>query len=303
MPETSKIQSASGISVLTPAERQRLERLRLAPRRRFAGRVRGERTSRQKGVSIEFADYRDYAAGDDLRSLDWNILARLDRPTIRTYQDEDDLAVYLLLDMSASMDFGNPSKFHAARKAAAAVGFIALAGQDAVYPIAIGGSAEGPRALRSRASAGALDRWAASLEPSGSASLAATLSHMATSGSMRPGMAVCITDALDAAAPQAIRALGARGHEVLVIQILSNIEIDPEMEGDLRLLDSETGAPVDITANAEALRIYKANLTAHCQAVEDEAGRLGGRYIKLLAHQPIIETLTHELRRAGALQR
>ncbi len=95
--------------LLSPDEMQRLERLRLMPHRRFAGRLRGERISRQRGVSLEFRDFRDYTQGDDLRHLDWSVLARLDRPTVRTYQDEDDLAVYVLLDASASMDFGAPS--------------------------------------------------------------------------------------------------------------------------------------------------------------------------------------------------
>ena len=101
-----------------------LQGLRFLPRRRFSGSVRGERISKQKGISLEFADYREYSPGDDLRHLDWSILGRLDRATIRTYQDEDDLAVYILLDCSASMDFGQPLKFAMAQQCAAALGFI-----------------------------------------------------------------------------------------------------------------------------------------------------------------------------------
>src|SRR5438105_3899586 len=132
------IASAAGFQPLDAAELRLLGGMRFASRRTFSGRVRGERLSRQKGVSIEFADYREYADGDDLRHLDWSILARLDRPTIRTYQDEDDLAVYLALDSSQSMDFGEPSKFAHAARLAAALGFVGLSGQDAVYPVALG---------------------------------------------------------------------------------------------------------------------------------------------------------------------
>src|SRR5205814_89806 len=96
--------------LLSPAELRVFEQLRPNPRRTFGGQVRGERLTKTKGISIEFADYRDYAYGDDLRHLDWNVLARLEAPVIKTYQDELDLAVYLLLDCSRSMSFGDPSK-------------------------------------------------------------------------------------------------------------------------------------------------------------------------------------------------
>ena len=277
--------------------------LSFAPRRTFAGRVRGERLSRQKGISIEFADYRDYTDGDDLRHLDWSILARLERPTIRTYQDEDDLAVYVALDVSPSMDFGEPSKFVHAMRLAAALGFVGLAGQDAVYPMALGGPSVGPgRVLRGRGSFRHLTDWLASQRPGGGRGLADSLSRFVMSGAARPGLFVCLTDGLDPAASEALRAVAARGHELALVQVLSPIELDPDLEGDLRLLDAESGEPVEVTAHAQTLREYKKNLAAHCAQLEETTRRVGGRFLQSLVGQPLSEFLSQGLRRVGLVR-
>lgn len=283
-------------TILDTADLRLLEGLSLAPRRMLASRLRGERLSRQKGVSIEFADYRDYADGDDLRHLDWTILARLDRPTIRTYQDEAELAVYVALDVSASMDFGEPSKFAHAQRLAAALGFIGLIGHDQIGPLAIGGREPKPgRPLRGRARLRALTDWLAAQRPDGARGLAASLGRL---GALRPGLFILLTDGLDPAAAEALRSVTARGHELALIQILSDIELDPDLEGDLRLLDAETGEAVEITAHAQTLAEYKRNLDAHCRRLEETALRLGGRYLLSRAGQPLSEFMSG-LRKLG----
>src|SRR6185503_13864202 len=122
-------------SLLSHAELRVANLLVLAPRRTFSGSVKGERQTRRKGTSIEFADYRDYSEGDDLRHLDWNVLARLDTPVMRTYLDEQDLAVHVIVDASKSMDFGEPTKFDRGRRLALIWGWAALNGGDALYAI------------------------------------------------------------------------------------------------------------------------------------------------------------------------
>src|SRR5947209_4991141 len=124
--------------LLEPRVFRLLEGLRIVSRKAQPGRVRGERLTRRAGLSIEFADYRSYAEGDDLRHLDWNVLARLDNAVTRTYRDEEDLAVHLLLDDSPSMAFGEPTKLLAARELAAAFGYLGLCGGDAVTPVRLG---------------------------------------------------------------------------------------------------------------------------------------------------------------------
>src|ERR671923_1750069 len=122
--------------LLSPEFLSRLERLELVSRKIFVGRMKGERLSKRKGQSVEFADYRNYVVGDDLRFLDWNLLARLDKLFIRLFMEEEDLHFYLLLDNSLSMDFGSPTKLLYAKQVAAALGFVGLANLDRVVVVA-----------------------------------------------------------------------------------------------------------------------------------------------------------------------
>jgi uncharacterized protein (DUF58 family) len=283
--------------MLDTKELRLLEGMSLMPRRQLASRTRGERLSRQKGVSIEFADYRDYADGDDLRHLDWTILARLDRATIRTYQDEAELPVYLALDISPSMDFGEPTKFEHAQRLAAVIGFIGLAGHDRVQPITVGGRDIRPgRPLRGRGSHRQLIEWTAGQHPNGTRPLAQALSRLPA---LAPGLFFLITDGLDPAAAGALRAIPSRGHELVVLQVLSPIEVDPDLEGDLRLLDSETGEAIEVTAHAQTLREYKQNLDAHCRELEEATTRLGGRWVQSIVGQPLVDFMSAGLRRVG----
>src|SRR6266436_108781 len=118
--------------LLDPEFLARLEQLELVSRKIFLGRMKGERRSKRRGQSVEFADYRNYVIGDDLRFLDWNLYARLDRLFIRLFMEEEDLHFYILIDNSLSMDFGTPTKLHYARQVAAALGYIGLVNLDRV---------------------------------------------------------------------------------------------------------------------------------------------------------------------------
>src|SRR5438105_7851139 len=126
MPETQ------AAPLLDPKFLARLEQLELVSRKIFVGRMKGERLSKRKGQSVEFADFRPYVVGDDLRFLDWNLLARLDRLFLRLFMEEEDLHVYLLIDHSLSMNFGNPTKLHYAKQVAAGLGFIGMCNMDRV---------------------------------------------------------------------------------------------------------------------------------------------------------------------------
>ncbi len=286
--------------VLSPTEFRLLEGLRLNPRRTFTGRIRGERLTRKKGISIEFADYRDYTEGDDLRHLDWNVLARLDNAVIKTYQDEEDLAVYLLVDASASMSFGEPSKLDIARRLACAIGYVAVNGQDAAYPYALSHARNAMAALRGRSSFARLARWSEGIaEPiAGQVSLSGAVRQF-TQLNSRPGMVVLLSDALDPELPTQLRVLGGRGHEVNLIQILAPEELDPDLEGDLRLLDAESNAVVEITANSYALKAYRDNLAAHSAALEAACRRFGGRFVQVTTTQPVETVIRERLRREG----
>jgi len=287
---------------LEPREFRLLEGLRLNPRKSFTGKIRGERLTTRKGVSIEFSDYRDYTEGDDLRHLDWNVLARLETPIMKTYRDEEDLAVHLMLDASQSMDFGEPTKLDAAAKFACALGYIGLASGDAIYPRLLGLRQPPLAALRGRSSYPRLARWMDfpkggddGRETSG---LSAALRQFANS-SARTGLVILLSDGLDPEMANALRILGGRGHEVLFLQILSDIELDPDLEGDLRLLDCEGTAKVEITANSFALKAYRQNLEKHNAAIRDTILRIGGRHALITSKDPLDKVLKDVLKRGG----
>src|SRR5919107_6118827 len=124
--------NAPSAPLLDPQFLAKLEQLELVSRKIFLGLMKGERRSKRKGQSVEFADYRNYVKGDDLRFLDWNLYARLDRLFLRLFMEEEDLHLYLLIDNSLSMDFGSPSKLRYAKQVAAALGFIGLVNMDRV---------------------------------------------------------------------------------------------------------------------------------------------------------------------------
>jgi hypothetical protein len=195
--------------LLAPDFLRRLERLRLATRRLFPGRMRGERRSTRRGASVEFADFRNYAQGDDLRYLDWNVYARLERLFIKLFVEEEDLHVYLLVDGSESMTFGSPAKFDYARRAAAALGYIALHSLDRV-----GFAVLGPRVRAIKAPArgrgAALDcfGWLQEQAAEGGTNLAASLREFALR-TRRRGVAVLISDFLDPGYADGLRACSA----------------------------------------------------------------------------------------------
>lgn len=287
-------------TLLDPREFRVLEGLRFAPRKSFTGKIRGERLTKKKGISIEFSDYRDYTEGDDLRHLDWNVLARLETPIMKTYRDEEDLAIHLLLDSSPSMTFGEPPKSETANKLATALGYLALSGGDALYPRRLGIKEPPLPALRGRTAFVRLNGLLNSPtgDPLEGASLSGALRGFANS-SARTGLVVLVTDAMDPDIELAIRTIGGRGHELYLIQILSDVEIDPDLEGDLRLLDAETSGKVEITANSFALKAYRENLKKHNDGIRDAVLRIGGRYALINSADSVEKTIKDVLKRDG----
>src|SRR3954451_25415563 len=162
--------------LLDPQFLARLEQLELVSKKIFLGRLKGERRSKKKGQSVEFADYRNYVVGDDLRFLDWNLYGRLDRLFIRLFMEEEDLHFYVLLDNSLSMSFGTPTKLHYARQVAAALGFIGLVNLDRVRVQAFNDRlVQRLPALRGRRSLWRMIDYLDKLEPAGPSALAASL--------------------------------------------------------------------------------------------------------------------------------
>jgi len=277
---------------------RQLERLKVLMRAPARGGLKGGRRSVKRGQSVEFADFRDYAIGDDLRQLDWNVLARLEKLFIKLYVEEEDVTITFLLDSSASMAAGTPPKLLFAKRAAAALGYIGLASEDRVAVASLGGRAA-RRQVALRGS-GRVFRLLSALSAIGTANgptdLVAAARHAGAQLSGR-GVVVLISDLLDPGADRVIRELAATGSELVVLHVLSPEELDPAIEGDLRLLDSETGEGLDVTIDLAALDGYKARLAAWRDGFAYLAAKRRATYVALSTDLPLSDLVFAELRR------
>jgi uncharacterized protein (DUF58 family) len=289
-------------TVFDEAFLRQLERLLLLMRSPVRGGLKGGRRSVKRGQSVEFADYRDYALGDDLRQLDWNVYARLERLFVKLFIEEEDVTVTLLIDASASMASGRPEKLLFAKRAAAALGYIGLASEDRVAVTALSG-----RVARRRAAlrgSGRVFRLLADLSAidvaDGPTDLVVAARHAAAQLHGR-GVVVLLSDLLDPNADKVIRELAATGSELIVLHILSPDELDPALEGDLRLVDTETGEKVDITADLATIDAYKERLATWKAGFADLAAKRRASYVDLASDVNLAELMFAELRRRRVL--
>ncbi|HEV3263830.1 MAG TPA: DUF58 domain-containing protein [Gemmataceae bacterium] len=299
MPDTQ----APSQSLLSPDFLARLEQLELVSRKIFLGRMKGERRSKRKGQSVEFADYRNYVVGDDLRFLDWNLFARLDKLFIRLFMEEEDLHVYILLDNSLSMDFGSPSKLHYARQVAAALGFIGLVNMDRVVVEAFNDRlTQSMPAARGRRSLWRLMDFLQKVEPAGPSDLRRALRSFSIKCSGR-GIVILLSDLMDKGGYEdALRYLVARQLDIYVVQILSQEEIDPEIVGDLRLVDIEDEDVAEITVSGPLLKRYKQNLAAYRAALHEFCTRRGIAYMFTSNQVPFDRLVLTYLRQRGLVK-
>jgi uncharacterized protein (DUF58 family) len=274
-----------------------LERLTLASRRTFRGRVKGERRSPRKGQSVEFSDYRPYGIGDDLRYVDWNIYGRLDRLHVKLFVDEEDLCVHLLVDGSSSMAFGEPTKLRYAARVAAALGFVGLVSLERVgIGVLREKVTEGWAPTRGRNQFVTLVDFLSRLEAGGATNLNRGLSDYARRAH-EPGLAIVISDLLDPSGFESgVRALLERRFEVHLIHVLAAEELQPTLAGDLRLHDSETDSMLEITVDGEALRRYRQRLGEFLQRVEDFCRSQELGYRRVSTETPVEEFVLSHLR-------
>lgn len=277
---------------------RQLERLGVLMKRPVRGGLKGGRRSVKRGQSVEFADYRDYTLGDDLRQLDWNVYARLEKLFVKLFIEEEDVTITFLLDASPSMAFGRPQKLQFAKRAAAALGYIALAGEDRVVVTALTGrTARRQGGLRGSGRVFRLLGNLSGIRPAdGPTDLVASVRHAAAMLSGR-GVVVLLSDLLDPGADRVIRELAATGSELIVLHVLSPDELDPRMEGDLRLVDSESGEGIDVTVDLAAIDAYKARLAAWQEQLGELATKRRASYVPISTDVPLADLVFAELRR------
>jgi uncharacterized protein (DUF58 family) len=289
--------------LLDPKFLHRLEQLELVSRKIFLGRMKGERRSKKKGQSVEFADYRNYVIGDDLRHLDWNLFGRLDKLFIRLFMEEEDLHFYVLIDNSLSMDFGTPSKLLYAKQIAAALGFVGLVNLDRVVIEAFNDRlTQSMPAVRGRRSLWRLMDFLQKIEPAGPSDLKKALRSFSLKCSGK-GIVVLLSDLMDKAGYEdALRYLIARNLDIYVIQILSQEEIEPEIVGDLRLTDVEDDDVAEITVSSPLLKRYKQNLAAYRAALHEFCTRRGVTYLFTSNQVPFERLVLGYLRQRGLVR-
>jgi uncharacterized protein (DUF58 family) len=284
-------------AVFSPEFLAQLERLALLSRRAFRGSVKGERRSPRRGHSVEFADYRAYGVGDDLRYVDWNIFGRLDRLHVKLFVDEEDLCLHLLVDASASMDFGRPRKLDYAARVAAALGFVGLVSHERVgVGILRERAVEGWPPARGRNQVVALLEFLMGVEASGPTRLDEALAEYARRG-REPGLAVLVSDLLDPHGFEGgVRALLERRYDVHVVHVLDPAELNPDLAGDLRLSDAETGEMRDVTVDAETIRGYRERLAKFLERVEAFCRSHEVGYHRVSTEVPVEEFVVAQLR-------
>lgn len=289
--------------LLEPEFLARLEQLELVSRKIFMGRMKGERKSKRKGQSVEFADYRNYVVGDDLRHLDWNLVARLDRLFIRLFLEEEDLHFYVLIDNSLSMDFGNPSKLQYARQIAAALGFIGLVNMDRVMVEAFNNRlTQSLPALRGRRNLWRLLDFLGKLEPAGPSDLKQALRTFSLKSSGK-GIVVLLSDFMDKGGyEEALRYLVARQMDIYVIQIFSQEEIEPDVVGDLRLVDIEDEDVAEITVSSHLLKRYRKNLDSFRAGLQQFCSRRGISCLFTSTQVPFDRLVLTYLRQRGLVR-
>jgi hypothetical protein len=306
------------MSLLTPELLRRLEQFQLLAARRAKSSAKGERRSRARGQSVEFADHRSYVPGDDFRYLDWNLFGRLDKLFLKLYEEERELPVRIFLDASESMTFGEPRKFDFARQVAAAIGYVALCGFDRVsvipFPNAQGRTPSAPaenvnysqqsaiegalRSVRGKKSSMQFFANLNALTAGGGADLNTALRRGALEA-RHTGLAIVLSDFLDPAGYESgLTALVGRGFQVNCVQILAPEELAPTTFGDLRLVDSESGGLQEVTFGRYRMKAYQQTVQNFIQRLREFTTKRGINFFMAPSNMDLQDLLLKQLRKS-----
>ncbi|MFM8250364.1 MAG: DUF58 domain-containing protein [Planctomycetota bacterium] len=293
----------SGSELLHPRLLAQLERLELVSRKIFRGRMKGERRSNRKGQSVEFADFRNYVPGDDLRFIDWNLYARLDKLFLKMFLEEEDLHFFTVIDASSSMDFGSPTKLQFAKQLAASLGFIGLCRSDRVKVEVLGGAKQHPGpVLRGRHSLWQMVSYLEGIEPGRNVALSEGLRDFCLRNSGK-GILVLISDLMDKSGYEtALRRLVAQQMDVYVIHVLAPEELNPELQGDLKLIDCEDHDAAEVTISRPLLDRYQQTVRSFVEGARDFCTKRGMSYLMTSSETPVDQLVGSYLRKRGLVR-
>ena len=279
---------------------KQITRLQIRSENVFRGKFKGERRSLNRGASVEFADYRTYELGDDLRYIDWNVYARLDRLFLKLFNAEEDLPIFILIDNSMSMDFGHPTKLECAKRIAAALSYIGLISFDrvSVYTFSNQLTPIAP-AMYGKAQFSTLSQAIEGIAGGGETDLTSCLQRFLTK-TKGPGVGILISDFWDGDGYETgIKQLLSRNFDLTLVHLLSDEEMHPRLSGELQLADAETGQSKEITVNEQALASYTERLNAFCENLQRFCLNRGVTYIRMNHQIPIEQFVLRDLRRSG----
>ncbi len=289
--------------LLDPDFMSRLDSLDLLSRKILKSKLQGERRSKRRGQSVEFADHRPYVAGDDLRFVDWNIYGRLEQLFLKLFLEEQDLTIHIVIDISASLSLGEPAKELFIKKLAAALGYVSLVNNNR---LTISSFAEGVKGqlknMRGRNYIGAMAEFLLTSDCEGPSHFDSSCRQL-VAGRTGSGIMIVLSDFLfKEGLDTGLRRLISRQYDLYVIQVLSPEELAPEITGDLKLVDIEDDDTAEITISGALLKYYKRNITAYCNELKEFCARRGAAYV-LANSADSVESLTlNYLRRIRLLR-
>ncbi len=287
-------------SLLSNSVLSRLERMRINSRRRFTSKSRGEHLSGKGGASTDFSDYRDYVPGDDVRFVDWNIFARLNRPYMKLYHQEEEMHVAILVDASSSMAFDD--KLERACQIAAAFGVLGLLGTERVSAYVFNSRDERGRRFppsTGRASMLPLFSFLERQESGGDAPVEVGVEEFLRRHVGR-GIVYILSDFLTFGdVRRALNLLFSAGLETNGVQMLGPAEIDPDLTGDLRLVDCESRTHLDVSSVGSLLDVYQEYREGYERELASLCRQRGGRFVSVSSEAPVEWVLFDLLRRRG----
>jgi len=282
---------------------RKLDYLALVSRKVFSGRNRAERRTKKSGSGIEFADHRDYQPGDDFRTLDWNVYRRFGRLLVRLYEEEEDLAIYFIIDASGSMAFGDGAKLRYAKKIAAALAYVGLANLDRVSVVSTSDQMmDRMQETRGKARIFKVFRFLTELQPRGETDLEAALRTFVARHKRR-GLAVLVTDLYDPKGFEAgINVLRYNKFDPFVLHVTDEREAKPELAGDVLLYDCESGDEREVTVTAKVLEKFAVVYRNYLDEVERFCTSHQVPYFRADVGIPFDELVLRVFRRGGFLR-
>ena len=293
----------AGVSLFDDEFQRKLEMLSIVSRRVFSGRLRAERRSKKKGSGIEFADHRDYVAGDDFRSVDWNVYQRFGKLLVRLYEEEEDLSIYLIVDCSSSMGFGDKKKFDQARRLCAALAYVGLANLDRVTIVGVNDALISRMpTTRGKGRIFRVFEFLSQLEPGGVTDLQTALTTFVAQHKRR-GLAILFSDLYDPAGFEAgINVLRFNKFEPYVVELVDPAEARPSLKGDVRIYDCETGEERELTITDGMLDKMQRAVSDYRAGIERFCAQKQVPYFPADVNTPFDELVLRVFRRGGFLR-